>query len=36
VSRPDLTSREYQISIAEKVRAASGGYGAWPVCGAQA
>ena len=34
--RPDLTSREYQISIAEKVRAASGGYGAWPVCGAQA
>jgi hypothetical protein len=36
VSRPDLTSREYQISIAEKVRAASGGYGAWPVCGARA
>lgn len=36
VSRPDLTSREYQISIAEKVRDASGGYGAWPVCGAQA
>ena len=35
-SRPDLTSREYQISIAEKVRAASGGYGAWPVCGARA
>jgi uncharacterized protein YabE (DUF348 family) len=34
VSRPDLTSREYQISIAEKVRAASGGYGAWPHCGA--
>jgi uncharacterized protein YabE (DUF348 family) len=33
-SRPDLTSREYQISIAEKVRAASGGYGAWPHCGA--
>ena len=33
-SRPDLTSREYQISIAEKVRAASGGYGAWPNCGA--
>ncbi len=36
VSRPDLTSRSYQISIAEKVRAASGGYGAWPVCGARA
>ena len=36
VSRPDLTSREYQISIAEKVRDASGGYGAWPVCGARA
>jgi len=36
VRRPVLTSREYQISIAEKVRAASGGYGAWPVCGAQA
>jgi len=36
VSRPDLTSREYQISIAEKVRAAEGGYGAWPVCGARA
>jgi uncharacterized protein YabE (DUF348 family) len=34
VSRPDLTSREYQISIAEKVAAASGGYGAWPHCGA--
>jgi resuscitation-promoting factor RpfB len=33
-SRPDLTSREYQISIAEKVAAASGGYGAWPHCGA--
>ena len=35
-SRPDLMSREYQIMIAEKVRAAEGGYGAWPVCGAQA
>jgi resuscitation-promoting factor RpfB len=35
-SRPDLTSREYQISIAEKVAAAEGGYGAWPVCGARA
>jgi uncharacterized protein YabE (DUF348 family) len=33
-SRPDLTSREYQISIAEKVAAAAGGYGAWPHCGA--
>ena len=33
-SRPDLTSREYQISIAEKVAAAAGGYGAWPNCGA--
>ena len=35
-SRPDLVSREQQIAIAEKVRAASGGYGAWPVCGRQA
>jgi resuscitation-promoting factor RpfB len=35
-SRPDLMSREYQIMIAERVRAASGGYGAWPVCGARA
>jgi uncharacterized protein YabE (DUF348 family) len=32
-SRPDLVSREQQIAIAEKVRDASGGYGAWPVCG---
>lgn len=32
-SRPDLVSREQQIAIAEKVRAASGGYGDWPVCG---
>ncbi|HEX7716390.1 MAG TPA: transglycosylase family protein [Marmoricola sp.] len=32
-SRPDLVSREQQIAIAEKVRAASGGYGAWPHCG---
>jgi uncharacterized protein YabE (DUF348 family) len=31
--RPDQQSRETQISIAEKVRDASGGYGAWPVCG---
>jgi uncharacterized protein YabE (DUF348 family) len=33
--RPDQQSRETQISIAEKVRDASGGYGAWPVCGAR-
>jgi uncharacterized protein YabE (DUF348 family) len=31
---PSANSRETQIAIAEKVRAASGGYGAWPVCGA--
>jgi uncharacterized protein YabE (DUF348 family) len=35
-SRPDLVSREQQIAVAERVRAASGGYGAWPVCGKQA
>ena len=34
--RPDQHSREEQIAIAEKVRDAEGGYGAWPVCGAQA
>ncbi len=34
--RPDQNSREQQIAIAEKVRAAEGGYGAWPVCGARA
>jgi uncharacterized protein YabE (DUF348 family) len=34
--RPDQNSREAQIAIAEKVRAAEGGYGAWPVCGKQA
>ena len=33
--RPDQQSRATQISVAEKVRAASGGYGAWPVCGAR-
>jgi len=33
-SRPDLVSREQQIAVAERVRAASGGYGAWPHCGA--
>ena len=30
---PSNASRETQIAIAEKVRNASGGYGAWPVCG---
>ena len=33
---PSDNSRAEQIRIAEKVRAASGGYGAWPVCGARA
>ncbi|MDX6325067.1 MAG: resuscitation-promoting factor RpfB [Nocardioidaceae bacterium] len=32
---PSQNSREQQIAIAEKVRAASGGYGAWPVCGSR-
>jgi uncharacterized protein YabE (DUF348 family) len=32
--RPDQASRATQIAIATKVRDASGGYGAWPVCGA--
>ena len=31
--RPDQNSREQQIAVAERVRAAEGGYGAWPVCG---
>src|SRR5690242_6575163 len=31
--RPDQNTREQQIAVAERVRAASGGYGAWPVCG---
>ncbi|WP_305058963.1 resuscitation-promoting factor [Actinomycetospora soli] len=31
--RADLASREEQIAVAEKVRDARGGYGAWPVCG---
>jgi uncharacterized protein YabE (DUF348 family) len=31
---PSENSREQQIAIAERVRAASGGYGAWPNCGA--
>jgi uncharacterized protein YabE (DUF348 family) len=34
--RPDQNSREAQIAVAERVRDAEGGYGAWPVCGAQA
>jgi hypothetical protein len=29
---PHQNSREQQIAIAEKVRAASGGFGAWPHC----
>jgi resuscitation-promoting factor RpfB len=32
---PHQASREAQIAIAEKVRAASGGYGAWPGCAAK-
>jgi uncharacterized protein YabE (DUF348 family) len=36
VGYPNEASRAQQIAIAEKVRAAEGGYGAWPVCGAQA
>ncbi len=32
--RPDQNSREAQIAVAERVAAAEGGYGAWPVCGA--
>ena len=32
--RPDQNSREQQIAVAERVRDASGGYGAWPHCGA--
>jgi uncharacterized protein YabE (DUF348 family) len=35
-SRPDLVSRAQQIAVAERLRDASGGYGAWPVCGARA
>jgi resuscitation-promoting factor RpfB len=33
---PSQASRATQIAIATKVRDASGGYGAWPVCGRQA
>ena len=32
-SRADLASRDEQITVAERVRAA-GGYGAWPSCAA--
>ncbi len=32
---PHQNSREQQIAVAERVRAASGGYGAWPHCSAQ-
>ncbi|GGF52491.1 hypothetical protein GCM10011519_28070 [Marmoricola endophyticus] len=32
--RPDQHSRSEQIAVAEKVRDARGGYGAWPNCGA--
>ncbi len=31
--RPDQQSREAQIAVAQRVAAAEGGYGAWPVCG---
>lgn len=31
---PHENSREEQIAVAERVRAAEGGYGAWPHCGA--
>jgi len=33
VGYPNQASREQQIAVAERVRAAEGGYGAWPVCG---
>ncbi|MEV6830341.1 transglycosylase family protein [Amycolatopsis sp. NPDC051102] len=33
---PSQASREQQIAVAEKVRDARGGYGAWPVCGKKA
>ncbi len=29
---PHQQSREYQIMIAERLRAATGGYGSWPAC----
>jgi uncharacterized protein YabE (DUF348 family) len=34
--RPDQNSRSAQIAVAERVKSAEGGYGAWPVCGKQA
>jgi len=34
-SYPHLASKAEQIAIAEKVRDAEGGYGAWPVCGSR-
>jgi uncharacterized protein YabE (DUF348 family) len=34
VGYPNDASRETQIAVATRVRDASGGYGAWPVCGA--
>ncbi|WP_410669525.1 transglycosylase family protein [Amycolatopsis sp. cmx-4-68] len=33
---PNQATREQQIAVAEKVRDARGGYGAWPVCGKKA
>lgn len=33
VGMPHHASREQQIAVAERVRKASGGYGAWPHCG---
>jgi len=32
---PHQNSREQQIAVADRVRAAEGGYGAWPHCGAR-
>jgi uncharacterized protein YabE (DUF348 family) len=32
---PSANSREAQIAVAERVRAATGGYGSWPHCSAQ-
>jgi hypothetical protein len=31
-STANLATREQQIAIAEKLRAATGGYGSWPAC----
>ena len=33
---PHQRSREEQIAVAERLRAAEGGYGAWPHCGSLA